>query len=140
MLRLKILVPLFAEPAREGGTADGRRASDRSEGICGDVEDGVEGWIAGNVDDVGGRSKPATHGHLKTSHFDGGFSLLGCFQKGAFRHGERSQNGRTRSDKSLFEAGLVQAEDRADTGGRPGDCGAVTTVGGVKTSHSAHRG
>ena len=97
---------------------------------------------------VKGRSKPATMGALKTSHFEERMachsdlvkSIMLDFMEG--RYGQPAQDGCGAYDIDVESAGLVPGAYCPDAGDQPGDGRQVysPSAGGAKTSQrSAHR-
>ena len=79
----------------------------------------VKGWIYKDglkpiAETVSGHSKPASDGHLKTSHLDEAVQPVECIPKGdRFCDGEPDQDGYECFDHRTVRARLVPAAYRA---------------------------
>jgi energy-coupling factor transporter ATP-binding protein EcfA2 len=82
---------------------------------------------------VSGRSKPASKGRMKTSHFEG--RVASCAADAAQGRDESTQREPATFDNDLGSPWLVAPADRARTGPQPRDGAPVSAAGGFKTGH-----
>ena len=90
-----------------------------------------------------GHSNPASHGRMKTSHFEKGVVCrLGSLAFGNAEgclNGKPAQDDEDQRDTNITRKMLVPAADCPRVGRGPGNGPAVRAVGGFKLRQCAHR-